>query len=70
MGWVWCLHCQRAFRDDEYRVDEKYRWCAYEDCGGMAPFDMIDWRDIRLICPQYPETPEPGRVYGLPATIP
>jgi hypothetical protein len=71
MGWVWCLRCNRTFRDEDYRrARDNYRRCAYPDCAGLAPFDMIDWRDIRLLCAEYPQTPEPGRAYGLPTPIP
>lgn len=66
-GYLWCLHCQRTYKDDEYRsiVNRDGRlmeMCHYEDCDGDAVIDAWDWAMIRDEH-GYPEIPEKGKVY-------
>jgi len=67
-GYLWCLHCERAYPDGEYReVKSKsgvvYQMCPYEDCDGNAVIDAWDWAQISEGHPEYPETPKKGKVY-------
>lgn len=60
---MWCLHCERAYRRGEYRLVGGLRMCPYEGCDGDTVFDGWDWADIRYVHPEYPRTPEKGKVY-------
>lgn len=66
-GYLWCLHCERAYKEDEYRteVNEEghlMEMCYYEDCDGDAVMDAWEWEKIRD-ANGYPEIPEEGKVY-------
>ena len=65
-GWVWCLHCERAYRRDEVRWDSENEvyLCAYEDCDGDALLDAWDYEERRVDC-GWPEVPEKGVTYPL-----
>lgn len=78
--WMWCLHCERAFRLGEYREVEGDRvrsgqfgddcgaevlqLCPYDDCGG-SPIDWWTWAQIRSYHSDYPDVPERGKEYPL-----
>jgi len=75
--YVLCWKCKRAYATDDYRTrsfepividhviieppDEMA--CAYEDCKGKYPEDVIGWSRVREDHPEYPEIPEQGVVY-------
>lgn len=63
--YLWCLHCQRAYRRGQYRLVRGLQMCPYEDCNGDTVLDAWDWAQIRDAHPEYPEIPEPGVVYPL-----
>lgn len=65
--YLWCLHCERAYKYGEYREVEQYgeilQMCPYEGCDGDTVLDAWDWAKIRDANPTYPGTPEKGKVY-------
>ena len=63
--YLWCLHCERAYRRGEYRLVHGLQMCPYEDCDGDTVMDGWDWAQIRDGHPEYPEVPEMGKVYPL-----
>ncbi len=64
-GWMWCLHCERAYRRGEYRLVGGLRMCPYEDCDGDTVLDAWPWSVVRRHNPDYPPVPERGKVYPL-----
>jgi hypothetical protein len=69
-GFLWCLHCERAYKDDEYRTEvnsegEKMEMCHYEGCNGDAVIDAWDWAEVKEGHPEYPDIPKKGVVYSL-----
>lgn len=62
---LWCLHCERTYDRGQWRNEAEYQMCPYADCDGDAVIDAWDWASVRDHNPQYPEMPEPGRVYPL-----
>jgi hypothetical protein len=60
---LWCLHCERTYERDQWRNVNGLQMCFYADCNGDAVIDAWDWATMRDYHPQYPETPEPGKVY-------
>ena len=62
---LWCLHCERAFFMREMRCVKTLWLCAHEDCDGDLLFDVWLWAKVREFNPEYPERPEPGKVYPL-----
>lgn len=73
-GWVWCLHCERAYKRGEFRVIDGLKFCPYEGCDGDCFFDGWEWFHYRYgqFCevPENPELPEPGRRYPTNAEYP
>lgn len=63
--YLWCLHCERAYRRGQYRMVGGLQMCPYEGCDGDTVMDALDWARIREIHPEYPQIPEPGKVYPL-----
>lgn len=63
--WLWCLHCERSYKDGEYREEDGYQMCPYPDCNGTTVLDGWTWEHIREIHPEYPEEPERDKVYPL-----
>ena len=63
--YLWCLHCERAYKHGEFRVARGLQMCPYEDCDGNTVMDGWDWAQIRDAHPEYPEVPEKGKVYPL-----
>lgn len=65
--YLWCLHCERTFKEGEYRINPDYGThdCPYEGCDGDDFGDFWDWENVRKGHPDYPKTPENGKVYPL-----
>jgi len=75
--YVLCWICKRAYESDEYRIRQfepividhvkmerpEEMACAYEDCKGSYPEDVIGWSRVREAHPEYPEIPEKGVIY-------
>jgi hypothetical protein len=66
--YLWCLHCNRTYQTGEYREMNIKGYtgmqsCPYEDCGGDAVIDAIEWEEIREDNPKYPKSPKRGVVY-------
>ena len=77
-GYLWCLHCERTYRNGEYREEAEeivnsngetekfwFQMCPYEGCAGDTVWDGWEWERIREGHPEYPEVPEKGRVYPM-----
>ena len=62
---LWCLHCERAYRNGEFRLAGGLQMCPYEGCDGDTVVDGWGWDQIREKHPEYPEIPEKGKVYPL-----
>lgn len=68
-GYLWCLHCERAFVDPDPRPNAPMIGCQYDDCDGSF-FDLFGWEWPKECNSSYPAEPEPGVVYplyGVPA---
>ena len=63
--YLWCLHCERAYKRGMYRVVRGLQLCPYDDCDGDTVTDAWDWQKICDGHPDYPEIPEEGEVYLL-----
>jgi hypothetical protein len=64
-GYLWCLHCERAYSRTDVREVDGQQLCHYANCDGDAVMDAWDWADIRRIHKDYPENPDPGAKYPL-----
>lgn len=67
-GYLWCLHCERAYPDGAFREvtdarGETQQMCPYDGCDGDAVIDAWDWAVIRIANPDYPKVPGLGVVY-------
>ncbi len=63
--YFWCLHCERTYKDGQFRKVDGFQMCPYQDCDGDAVTDAWDWATVRDNHPEYPEVPEPNKVYPL-----
>ena len=61
--YYWCVHCARGYRNGQFRLKGEREMCPYEGCDGSVFADGMDWSDIRRGHPEYPEIPEPNKVY-------
>lgn len=66
-GYLWCLKCERTYKESEYRTvvngdGDLMEMCHYEDCRGDAFADAWDWDKLKELH-GYPEKPEKGKVY-------
>lgn len=62
--WVWCLHCQRVYKAEEFKLDRSGdQTCPYPDCDGTF-LDGTEWDFCKRIN-NYPEVPQRGVVYAL-----
>jgi hypothetical protein len=59
--WVWCLHCERAYKVGEFRQVKDFQLCPYENCDG-SPLDVWRWLEIAQLN-NYHEEPCKDRVY-------
>lgn len=64
-GYLWCLHCERAYEYGKYRQVGPFQMCPYFGCDGDAVVDAMKWEDIREIHPEYPVVPAMEVVYKL-----
>jgi len=69
---MWCLHCERAYKYGEHRVkhvdglmgkQNTLKMCPYTNCDGDTVIDSKPWDWVRHENPQYPETPDPDVYY-------
>ena len=76
--YLWCLHCERTYKYGKFRevkvkpfvvnhvrYEPTFQMCPYKDCDGDTVLDAKQWSDIREYHPEYPEIPEPDKVYPL-----
>jgi len=72
--YLWCLHCERTYKDGEFREvvekvpygqTETYEMCPYDDCDGDTVIDAKTWKWVKSINPQYPSVPLSNVVYSL-----
>ncbi len=59
--WVWCVHCERVHRREDWEKRDLY--CPTPGCDGNA-MDAMSWERIREFSPEYPEVPEEGAYYA------
>jgi len=60
--YLWCLHCERAYKYGEYRQVGDLQLCPYENCGGDTVMDARDWNHCRR--EDEPIIPEHGKFYS------
>ncbi len=63
--YIWCMHCERAYKRGEHRMVGDIPMCPYAGCGGDTFMDGWDWDRFREPLPQYPSIPEPGKNYPM-----
>ncbi len=64
-GFLYCIHCERTYKNGQYRQVGEFQMCPYEDCDGDTVMDAWEWEVIREHHPEYPEKPENGVVYPM-----
>jgi len=64
----WCRHCERTYKQDEFRQVGELQMCPYQDCNGDTVIDAWPWEDVRKGNPDYPRVPERGKVYPFHRT--
>lgn len=78
-GYLWCLHCERAYKYGEFRIvlgewninrktrarwQSKYQMCPYPGCDGDTVMDAQPWEDVSKHGPPgTPAVPELGIIY-------
>ena len=62
---MWCLHCERVYKNGEYRLEDDMTMCPYMDCDGYTHIDGWEWEEICKYNPGYPEVPLVGVIYPL-----
>ena len=63
--YLWCLHCERAYRRGECREVDGLQMCPYEGCNGDTVMDGWSWGSVREQHPDYPVIPAKGVLYPL-----
>lgn len=64
-GWLWCLHCERAYRHGEYRLIKGLQMCPYDDCNGDTVMDGWSWDDHKPDIDHWPDMPKKNVHYPL-----
>ena len=64
-GYLWCLHCERAYKWGEFREIDGLQMCPYEGCDGDTVMDGWHWEDVCEANPDYPDKPELEKRYPL-----
>ena len=66
--WFWCLHCERVYRADEFRIEvvagTELQMCPYADCDGNTVIDAWEWSRLSVMN-GYPLVPVKGVVYPM-----
>lgn len=62
---MWCLHCERAYGRQEFRLVGDLQMCPYPDCNGDAVIDAWPWDKVRAGHEAYPARPKIGKPYPL-----
>ena len=63
--YLWCLHCEHAYKKGYFRLKNDLQLCPYSGCGGDTVIDGWDWEKLRDDHKDYPEIPEIGKHYPL-----
>jgi hypothetical protein len=66
-SWVWCRVCERCYRwgwDRGPTSEGDEEGCPYWECTNEAG-DVLAWKRIRRLHPEFPSAPELGRVYHV-----
>ncbi len=58
---LWCMHCERAYKYGEFRKVENLQLCPYDGCEGDTVVDAYDWNNCRK--DEDPEIPKYGEFY-------
>ena len=64
-GYLWCLHCERAYKWGEFREIDGLQMCPYADCDGDTVMDGWHWHEVCEANPDYPDVPELEKRYPL-----
>jgi hypothetical protein len=64
-GYLWCLHCERAYKWGEYLEIDGLQMCPFEGCNGDTVMDGWHWEEVLQANPDYPDVPEIGKHYPL-----
>lgn len=62
--YLWCLHCNRAYKYGEFRQVGDLQLCPYSGCDGDTVFDAWDWEKFMAADSELPEIPEFGKFYS------
>ena len=65
ISYKWCLHCERAYKQGEYRLINGVKMCPYDGCQGDAVIDAWNLNKVKENHTEYPEIPEIGKEYSL-----
>jgi hypothetical protein len=63
--YLWCLHCERAYKYGKFRLLGGLQMCPYEGCAGDTVLDACPWDEIRAEHEDYPDVPEWGVYYPM-----
>jgi hypothetical protein len=63
-GFLWCIHCERAYQHGDPREGEALPACPYQGCEGSLA-EPWAWAKVRRLNPAYPPQPTHGIVYPL-----
>lgn len=63
--YLWCLHCERAYKRGKFRRNGELQMCPYPGCDGDTVMDGWDWAKLREHHSDYPEVPVEGTHYPL-----
>ena len=61
---MWCIHCERAYRYGEPRERDGKLACPYVGCENTRA-EPWDWQRVRRLNPDYPPQPTHAVVYPL-----
>ena len=71
-SWFLCLKCQRAYQHNQKRPSalpglggDKEDKCAYNDCTGLFPEDVLEWEQVLKLQDLYPHQTRTGVKYPL-----
>ena len=56
--YLWCLHCERAYKWGNFRLINNLQMCPYEGCNGDTVMDGWKWEEVCEANPDYPDVPE------------
>lgn len=65
-GFLYCIHCERAYQKGYFRLAGGLQMCPYQGCDGDTVLDAWPWSSIADDQnPSYPNAPVLGKVYPM-----